>query len=660
MSKIKKVKIKEIALSDWKGLNANISFDGKTSIILGQNGIGKTSIYMSFCWLLTGYTDALNPSNHELFDSRKKMSESTPAAVVTAIIDVEGEEITLYRSAQPQYASNKLDGTYTKLSSDKYTFRVNDVEMSAKEYNDYIGRTIGDVSFLIYAINGERLANMCIKDKNGARKLLMSMSDINVSDVVSGYSELSDESCGDMNEVDILSDKYKELAKECEEAVNDLNVLIEDKKAELSSVEIESPVVIEDKIDDKIDELLLFDEKNTDYEVKRFKERCTTADLQSQISLLGIKKRIYREIYDKKKEQDVEMLKSKIKSVEQRNVIISKHNEIIKAINGEKWNKVLSLQQDVNELGKKVLELKRQSADLKNSFLDKNARDCPRCGKPFDEAHVSAMSSRFEEDKNDKIAELDKQIDDAERAITDKYNEMAKYQQEILDARYEEETPVGDMYAELKEVMARPDYSNTEECKEIENEIIELDIQIPCPFSDSEIKEIDREPVLNEYAELNKKLALSIHYEKELKKLEELSAKLRQKSNEWAENKRKMEALKRCKEEILSMVAEQINTHLNECKVVTYSKKKNGELKPDCQIETLDGVLYTTANNSLRTRICIDIQKMFCEKIGAEMPIFIDEANKFSSGNIPKYDGQMILIKASDDDQLTIKTMEEW
>ena len=77
MSKIKKVKIKELALSDWKGLNANISFDGKTSIILGQNGIGKSSIYMSFCWLLTGYTDALNPSNHELFDSRKNLSEAT-------------------------------------------------------------------------------------------------------------------------------------------------------------------------------------------------------------------------------------------------------------------------------------------------------------------------------------------------------------------------------------------------------------------------------------------------------------------------------------------------------------------------------------------------------------------------------------------------------
>ena len=135
---MKTIKLKNIELTDWKGQSNTLCFDGKTSIILGQNGIGKSSIYMSFCWLLTGYTDALNPSNHELFDSRKKMSESTPAAVVTAIIDVDGEEITLYRSAKPQYASNKLDGTYTKLSSDKYTFRVNDVEMSAKEYNDYI------------------------------------------------------------------------------------------------------------------------------------------------------------------------------------------------------------------------------------------------------------------------------------------------------------------------------------------------------------------------------------------------------------------------------------------------------------------------------------------------------------------------------------------
>lgn len=656
MSKIKNVKIKELALSDWKGLNANIQFDGKTSIILGRNGIGKSSVYMAFCWLLTGYTDSINPKNHELFDDKLVVSENTPMASVRAVIDVDGEEVELFRGAQPQFSSNKMDGTYTKMSSDKYTFRVNGVEMSAKTYNDYITRTIGDVNLLIYALNGERFANMTIKDKNGARKVLMLMSDVSEGEIVEGYEDIVSEANGS---IDALSDEYKEKAKECDDAIKGLHAVIDNRKSEMAAIEVPSEVTIEGMIDDKMDELLLLDERITEQADKAADAIRLRASKEGRISNINAELEVLRDNYERANEAEVQRLKSKIEAIEQQNVIIAKNNEFIKECNSKKWNKILSLQDDIQKIGKLVLDCNDKRAEVMLSYLEKEAKKCPICGTPYNDEKMASVTEHFEADKERKIADIDKQVERYQKEIMDKSDEIARLQKEIMETHYDQETPLDGLYEELKEVLARPDYSQTEEYKGLYAEKTELEATMPSYFTDY-IYADEKEALLDELASLNRQLAMSRHYDKQKHFIDELNAQLREKSNEWAECKGKMESIKSYKEAIAAKVAEKINADLNECRIVMYSKQKNGDVKPDCQIETLDGVLYTTANNSLRARICIDLQKMFSKKIGAVLPVFVDEANKFSSDNLPSCDGQMILIKANDKPQLTIKTIEQW
>lgn len=653
---MKTIKLKNIELTDWKGQSNTLCFDGKTSVIEGRNGIGKSSVYMAFVWLLTGYTDSINPKNHELFDDKVAVSENTPMASVCAVIDVAGEEVELFRGAQPQFSSNKMDGTYTKMSSDKYTFRVNGTLTSAKAYNDYITRAIGDVNLLIYALNGERFANMTIKDKNGARKVLMLMSDVSEGEIVEGYEDIVSESNGS---IDALSDEYKEKAKECDDVIKGLHAVIDNKKSEIATIEVSSEVTIEGMIDDKMDELLLLDERITEQADKAADAIRLRASKEGRISNINAELEVLRDNYEKTNEAEVQRLKSKIKAIEQQNVIIAKNNEFIKECNSKKWNKILSLQDDIQKIGKLVLDCNDKRAEVMLSYLDKESKQCPICGTPYSGEQMTSITEHFEADKECKIADIDKQIERYQKEIMDKSDEIARLQKEIMETHYDQETPLDGLYEELKEVLARPDYSQTEEYKGLYAEKTELEATMPSYFTDY-IYADEKEALLDELASLNRQLAMSRHYDKQKHFIDELNAQLREKSNEWAECKGKMEAIKSYKEAIAAKVAEKINADLNECRIVMYSKQKNGEVKPDCQIETLDGVLYTTANNSLRARICIDLQKMFGKKIGAVLPVFVDEANKFSSGNIPKYDGQMILIKASDDEQLTIKTMEEW
>lgn len=650
------IKLKKIEITDWKGQSNTLCFDGKTSVIEGRNGIGKSSVYMAFCWLLTGYTDSINPKNHELFDDKLVVSENTPMASVRAVIDVDGEEVELFRGAQPQFSSNKMDGTYTKMSSDKYTFRVNGTSMSAKTYNDYIMRTIGDVNLLIYALNGERFANMTVKDKNGARKVLMLMSDVSESEMLEGYEDIVSEANGS---IDALSDEYKEKAKECDDAIKGLHAVIDNRKSEMAAIEVPSEVTIEGMIDDKMDELLLLDERITEQADKAADAIRLRASKEGRISNINAELEVLRDNYEKTNEAEVQRLKSKIEAIEQQNVIIAKNNEFIKECNSKKWNKILSLQDDIQKIGKLVLDCNDKRAEVMLSYLDKEAKKCPICETPYNDEQMTSVTEHFEADKERKIADIDKQVERYKKEIMDKSDEIARLQKEIMETHYDKETPLDSLYEELKELLARPDYSQTEEYKGLYAEKTELEATMPSYFTDY-IYADEKEALLDELASLNRQLAMSRHYDKQKHFIDELNAQLREKSNEWAECKGKMESIKSYKEAIAAKVAEKINADLNECRIVMYSKQKNGDVKPDCQIETLDGVLYTTANNSLRARICIDLQKMFSKKIGAVLPVFVDEANKFSSDNLPSCDGQMILIKANDEPQLTIKTIEQW
>ena len=81
-----------------------------------------------------------------------------------------------------------------------------------------------------------------------------------------------------------------------------------------------------------------------------------------------------------------------------------------------------------------------------------------------------------------------------------------------------------------------------------------------------------------------------------------------------------------------------------------YSRQKDGEMKPDCVIEGLDGIKYSTMNNSARIKVALEIQDMFCKHYGLSMPVFVDEASIFDSYNIPQFDAQTIYLYASNND----------
>ena len=113
--------------------------------------------------------------------------------------------------------------------------------------------------------------------------------------------------------------------------------------------------------------------------------------------------------------------------------------------------------------------------------------------------------------------------------------------------------------------------------------------------------------------------------------------------------------IKEYEEERAKIISDKINEKLDDCKIVMYSRQKDGTLKPDCVIESMDGVKYATLNNSARIRICLSLQRMFCKHFEVNLPIFVDEAAVFDSEHLPIFDAQSVYLFASDDKVLIVE-----
>lgn len=483
---MKEVRLIEIELSEWKGQTRVVRFDGRVCKVRGRNGCGKTTVYMAYMWLLTGYTDSVNARNHALYDCSKTINENTPMASVRGVFSIDGGRVELYRGARPRFIRNKMDGTYRRMSSDEYVYKVNGVSLSGAEYNDYISSAIGPLSLLPYALNGERLASLMIRSKSAAMDVLME---------ISGRS------------------------------------MVIPSAAEESAIK---------------------------GDIKKYGE-----------SIIG------------------------------KNAVIS-------------------------ELGDMMSHY--------HSGDDAEGRD----------DKVSVL-----------CAALEGIILDAESRLHEKLD--------IMGQRAALNRELADIEDELAHNESMPDESRTYLNSRVNN-IVSEDSRLSLDLSGIQIDELSERmrPILAELCDVVGKKKESEITTALCERVEALRQELRDMSAKWAKKKGELEQMRNAHYEACKSVIGIINERLSECRVVLTSMQKSGDAKADCVLVTSDGIPYATANNSQRARMCVDIQRLLMRRIGSILPIFIDEANKFCTDNIPEYDGQKVLIYVSESLSMDVKTEVPW
>ena len=190
---MKQIVLKRICLSDWKAKNLDVTFNDEATKISARNEVGKSSLQQAWNWVLTGYTTPITTKNSDLFDNRVELSQDTPEAVVKVWISVDGVDYTIERSAKAKFKRPRGQAEYVKDTSDTYTVKVDDIEMSATNFAAWVTDVIAPIEVLLYALDGAFFSTLTVNDRDKARAILERMvGSITLDDYCGDYELISD------------------------------------------------------------------------------------------------------------------------------------------------------------------------------------------------------------------------------------------------------------------------------------------------------------------------------------------------------------------------------------------------------------------------------------------------------------------------------------
>lgn len=646
--------IKEITLSNFKGQSRTFVPNEIKTFVKGANGVGKTTLYKAFCWLLTSYTDALNVKNHELFDSRMELTHETPEARVKAVIVLDGEEYTIERVAKAKFSRKRGSQEWTKDASDSYSLYIDNIETSATAFNSWLARNIGDVDLLPYMLLGERFANLVIDDKKAARKILEQITGEITIDMMHGdYSMIKK----DLQKYPIeqLLERYKFQLKPLIQRISIIDALIETKENDISlfdGIDFENLLL---RIDEKKNELTKVDECIADASKLLEPLICERERIIKEIHTKSVELGDARFKYEGVKSEELMSLLNEIKDVDRFNQDVKKSNkkkeeeyEIALATLSAKKK----LLEDLNN--QRELLVKRRN-EVKGSIF--NGERCEFCGHQLSEYDVDKARKEFNEHKELSL----KSIIEEGKIVKSKIDELCKDISDLSEIisigckleEYKDKDKLVKEYESLKS--SQKSFEETDTYRKIEEEINELKARMPEIKNDTSELSSTKERLMSELQSLNReygKKAVKDGFEREI---ELLKTEKRNLGSEIVRLEGCIDTIKEHEEERARIISDKINNKLDDCRIVMYSRQKDGTLKPDCVVESKEGVKYATLNNSARIRICLSLQRMFCKHFEINLPIFVDEASVFDSKHLPTFESQTIYLLASDDKTLNVE-----
>lgn len=653
---MKEIILKRIKLTNWKTKNLDVTFGDKVTKVSAENEVGKSSLQQAWCWLLSAYTSAVYPKNHELFDNRVELSSETPIASVKAWVEIDGLEYTIEKTAQAKFSRKRGSNEWVKDTSDTYKVLIDDIETSATDFNSWIEHNICPTDMLVYCLDGSFFSVLAEEDKKKARKILENVvGDITIADFSGDYSLLAKDFAKGYT-IEQIVERTKTAIKPTKDRMDKIPALIEDKERLVGEFE---------KVDyDSIERQIA----NTKEAIEKI-DSDMLGITESITPILGERQRIYDIINSKtlslqeRRKGYLEAfyaitgeIKGKIKGVAQLNQSARTRNEQRKNEHTYNCN---NLERFKNEL--KSLEdyrnalLSQRNAIKERIFVDDK---CAYCGQDLPLDELEKAKAKFNDIKQKELDSVVAQGKSTKQKIDDLISRISELQA-IIEKGYELE-PMEDATEyenELKRLESQfIPFEQTDIFDNLSKEIELLKQSLPeIPDNNNDSLMLTKKTLLNTLESLNRELGGRDKANEIKAEITALKCELRDLGNEIARCEGILALCKEYVEERAEIISNRVNTKLIGCKIQMYETQKNGDIVPSCIIVSDAGVKYATQSNSARIKTNIAVQRMFLKHYDICLPIFVDECSVFSSNNLPKSDNQMIYLFASDSATLQVE-----
>ena len=496
---MRQVILKSIALRDWKSLNVSVEFNlhGVTTI-QGRNGIGKSSIYHAWLWLLTGYIVAGENKNADLYDHRFKLTPDTPTASVKAILLVDGEQVMIERTAKSKFVRKRGTDIFEKAPSDDYKLYVDNIETSIGGFEDTIKGLFGVSSSLLpYILSGEFFSFLASQDMWKARALLEDMTrEIPIE-------EMTDK---DYSPLKTKLEKYS-IEQLKEQNANSL--------APLKQREHDIPIKIEEK-----QKLIAEYRKNDFVAIAKDIESCKNSIKSIDDEMMGTKA-------------------SMEAKVQERNEAIKKRGDIMALIEDKRRAYDKTFQEEVDEINKKITDLKSQNSRFTIERADKmrlieskrKANKEREASADKMEAELQVMRDNLATIKNRAFDEAnlicmdysiflwhsyEEELENLKETITSCNTEIESLQQEYDSMpRGDDNTEIEILEKQKSDARAsHTPFSETDEYKALIKEHDAIEVPATETDTNAETRKKEKSDLMDKFESLNRKYGLLTEVEK--------------------------------------------------------------------------------------------------------------------------------------------------
>ena len=614
------IKLDYLLLENFKGVKSfRADINSDNTIVKAANGVGKTTLFDSFIFLLFGKSsDGRKTFNVRPLDSNNAPINGLVVAVEAGLI-IDGELVILRKEHREKLIKGQVVGFET------YCW-INEVPNKVGEYDSYISGLIPEETF-------KMLSDLhYFNDKihwTDRRKMLLQIAggDIRRPE---GFERLLDKA-GNRK-----LDDYKKVLNEQKKTHNaeleSVNARIDERQRSLDSY-----AGVTDKGGLMANRTAVQDEIKTleSQKTNLYAQEGERQKVQHEVDMLR------RALIARESELNNDTSSVQVLLDEKRDLMLT-----LATVSSNARQAMTDLAEIQNELDKKQNELNRELVSLdeiraeytKVSKQEDNCT-CAYCKQVLPEEQIEA----YKQQKADKLAEITKRgnvINAAVKQLRSEIDEIAKRQigqnatyEAQVAASNEEKAKIDARITEIDQAINNRDKVKPEDDHKwlgMKQEIETLEAKIG-ESTYEQTKAIDEQLHMkrSELNDLNKALSQydrRIEDEARIKELEESEKVLAQKI---AECDAMLDLIMQYKAKESTIIENAVNGRFKHVNFKLFKENLNGSIEDDC-IVTFQGVPYNELSTGQKIMVGIDVVNVLSDHFNASVPLFIDNAESFT------------------------------
>ena len=634
------IKIKRLSLENFKcHRSLTLTFNGGNASIYGDNASGKTSIYDALTWLLFGKDSAGNgEKNIEIkpLDANGEVKDHDALTAVEAVLDVNGEEVTLRRTYKEVWTTKRgsSQATYDGNTSEYY---VSGVPCKRNAFQEKVNELVSEDTFRMLTSVSHFANGISWQER---RAVLFNVAGVKEDSQILATSEGFAPLVESMGKLSLEDYKKKLLAE----------------KRKFVGAKTEIPARISE-----------CQKTITDIEALDF------AGAKAEVEALNAKKdSISAQIVAIEHDSAADQKRVEIREAQLELTALENENRAYRTSQSSGLLNVQNLKMDLNDLRKRLDRKQHELANEKSYIagLIKNIAEyrdrwfsvngetftggsCPTCGQSLPAAQLQTAKAQFDANKQKRLNDILQTANSYKESKAQAEDRLTRQQEEIqqieADIRQKEQD-IAAAEASMVEIVDMEGYADRKNAIQIRIDTLNADLYEMMQASSDVIGKLRMEmteitaQISGHMAVISKENLLD--YSK--KRVEEL----REDAKNAAECLEAIEKMLFLMDEYsrykTRFVEDSINGLFRIARFRLFREQANGGVEDRCDV-VYDGIPYISVNNGMKINLGIDIINTLSVAYGVRVPLFVDNAESVTK--LEACGSQIIRLVVSENDK---------